>query len=135
MIKTIILAIDPALTTTGYSIFQIKNKTYIQLEYGRFKLDNNLNYFDRIITVKVQLDKLLSKYKITDVVIEDIHYQARSGIKVYKKLAQMQFYLLYYFFNLQICTSLVQVNSWRHLVCKFYGLENAKKKYMVQIYL
>lgn len=122
-----IMVCDQSINTFGFAIFEA-GAEYKLIKYGVIQLNTKIHYFKRILTIDDTLDKLINQYKINQVMIEEI--QKQKGVTTYKKLAALQFYLQYFFFNRQIpFQEPVHVSTWRTRDVKnLLELPNGAKK-------
>lgn len=90
-----VLALDQASRTSGWSVFDDGKL----LEYGKFTADQT-DIGDRLYYIRKQVINLIDKYKIDEVVFEDIQLQGNvaNNIATFKALAEV-FGVLYELFT------------------------------------
>ena len=90
-----VLALDQASRTSGWSVFDDGKL----LEYGKFTADQT-DIGDRLYYIRKQVINLIDKYKIDEVVFEDIQLQGNiaNNVATFKALAEV-FGVLYELFT------------------------------------
>lgn len=88
--KGFILSLDAATNTTGWAVL---NKYGQLLESGYFTVDKKLSLMKRIEQSLQEIEKLIKKYKIEIIALEDI--QLEYNTIVFKTLAMLRGILLY----------------------------------------
>lgn len=66
----IILGIDPGLRKTGYGVIEKKGNTYRLLESGIIKLEKIPDLHDRLLSLYLAIENILSKYRPSCISIE-----------------------------------------------------------------
>lgn len=128
----IILASDQSITSYGYSIIELSSNKYNVLQYGVIKLDTDIDYFQRILTLQPILDNIIKEFRVNEFVLEDIQMQ-KKAVTVYRKLCFLLCYIQLYCHDRDIPFEVVQVNQWRKKVVKNQlGLENGSKNELYQ---
>jgi len=118
----IILALDAATQTTGFSVFKNKQLT----KYGEIKSSGSLTekrIFDMIEKIKKTID--LEQPDL--IVIEDIQQQGAQGFQTFKILAQLQGALIYIFEQLHKKYVFTYASTWRHY-CNIGGRDRKSQK-------
>ncbi len=69
-----ILGIDPGLTRTGFGIIDISNETFKLVDCGIIKPNNKDKLEKRLLTIFIDMSKILEQYKPTIVSIEEVFY-------------------------------------------------------------
>lgn len=82
-----ILAVDQA-RNGGWAVYDYENKTLI--DYGGFSVPSKFEYKVAIYKIKVFLKSIIDKYNISNVFLENIHYEKRAGLSVYEKLSMLK---------------------------------------------
>lgn len=86
-----ILCVDQSLDKFGYCIINVNENKCVIKQYGVIRLNQKINYFDRIVSLNIVLDNLIKEFSIDAIQAEDI--QMQRGVTTYKKLASLLFYL------------------------------------------
>lgn len=109
----VILALDQATHTTGWSLWQDTELT----EFGKFSFDD-ISILQRIHKVCVQLQIMIIKYKPDKIVFEDIQMQGMiNNVQTFKALAQLQGAIVEICYQQKIPYEIISPNEWRS-ACK-----------------
>lgn len=128
-----ILAVDQALNVSGVSYFI--NDTLI--EYGLIENNDKLSYIEKIILLRNKIDKLIDKYQIDILAIEDTYVY--KNVEVYKKLSILLGTLQILAYEKGIPILVVSAVEWKKHACildkkgresqKLAGLIKIREKY------
>lgn len=100
----IIIGIDPGYAITGYGIVKYLNNKFKVLDYGTIRTRPDTPFEKRLLIISEELEKLLNKYDITNMAVEELFFSrntttalgtahargvamltgARSGVEVYE---------------------------------------------------
>lgn len=105
-----LLSLDQASHISGWAVFE-DNKL---IEYGKIEA-NQSDIGDRLYYIKQEVLKLINKYNIDEVVLEDIQYQNNVGnnVQTFKILAELLGVLIETFTELKIPNSATLASSWK----------------------
>lgn len=105
-----LLALDQASHITGWSIFTDGKL----IEYGKITA-NQSDIGERLFYIKTEVLKLIDKFSVTEVVLEDIQMQSNIGNNVitFKTLAELLGVLIEAFTELKIPNSAILASSWK----------------------
>ena len=81
-----ILGLDAATRKTGYSILNEKMEI---IEYGLIRTISTENV-ERMKEIYEQIDAILSKYPISNIVVEDVPVNTHNNLKTGKDLSVLQ---------------------------------------------
>ena len=71
----IILGIDPGIADTGFGVIEKKIDNSLNcLEYGSIKTKAGIDLADRLVTLNLQLDQIINKYKPQIVAVEQLFF-------------------------------------------------------------
>ena len=73
-----ILGIDPGLATTGYGIIDIKGSKYSICDYGIISTPADKTLAERLEIIASAFKKILTKYKINEVAIEELFFNSNT---------------------------------------------------------
>lgn len=81
-----LLALDQATVITGWAVFEDEKL----IDYGKFKAEHN-RMGDRLYYIRKQIEQLIEKYSINEIVFEDIQLQSNvvNNVDTFKKLAEV----------------------------------------------
>jgi crossover junction endodeoxyribonuclease RuvC len=81
-----ILGIDPGLENTGWGVinYELRINTYELIKCGVIKTSNKDSSVDRLGVIYQELEKIIKKYRVTEMAIETLFFakNAKSAIKV-----------------------------------------------------
>ncbi|MGL5765339.1 MAG: crossover junction endodeoxyribonuclease RuvC [Sarcina sp.] len=122
-----VLALDQALTITGFAVFSEKNlEKYGVLNLGDIARDKELMVeekdYERTMNVKMFLNKMIKAYDINFVVLEDV--QAQKNVNTFKKLASLQGVLKQRLYENEIPFKVYKPSEWR----KILGIKGNKRE-------
>lgn len=108
-----LLALDQASHITGWSIFQ-EDKL---IEYGKI-VANQGDLGERLYYIKQEVLKLIDKYNIDEIVMEDIQMQNNiiNNVQTFKTLAELFGVLYETFTELKIPNSAILASSWKSVL-------------------
>lgn len=118
----IYLALDQALQTTGFAIFD--NKTLI--EQGSFTIPAGKPIEERLFTFFDKLDALKAVYNFEHLFFEDIQYQ--NNAETYKKLAFCQASILLWCYNNSMEYTILSPSHWRKTIKSKHGFEFGRSR-------
>ena len=126
------LALDQALNTTGWAVFE-DNKL---LETGTFQTKSSSPIEQRLGMIWSNLDTLLEAYNFEYLFFEDIQQQ-RGNVETYKKLAYTQAaILLWCYWKGNVPYSILAPSHWRKIIKENYkvtfGRARAEQKKAAQ---
>lgn len=117
-----ILALDQALGTTGYCIFN-----NIELEtVGHFKTVSSKPIEERLCEIMRKLNELLNQYEFEHLVFEDI--QKQTNISTYCKLAYVQAAVMIWCYNQNIKFTILSPSHWRKILKENYTIVFGRKR-------
>ena len=109
--KMKILALDQSSKETGWSIFDSESKEL--LDFGLISI-NYSNLEKRLFYLREEVRKLIEKYNIEKVYLEDIQLQKiTNGVTTYKVLAEVIGVLLELFYELNVSFELIFSTTWK----------------------
>ncbi len=112
----IYLALDQALQTTGWAIFNDKQL----IQYGHFTIPANKPIEQRLNLFTKELMKLEEKYNFKDVFFEDIQYQ--NNAETHKKLAFIQATIMIWCYNTEHKFTILAPSHWRSVLKSKYNI-------------
>lgn len=119
----IFLALDQALQTTGYAIFE-DNKL---IKWGTFSTTPSLPIEERLYTIQQELTKLDQYYNIGHVFFEDTQKQA--NLDTYKRLCYVQSVIMVWCRNRGgIKYTILSPSHWRKLLKDKYKINWGRKR-------
>lgn len=117
---SIYLALDQALQTTGWCLFDSNGKV---VQYGAFTIPASKAIESRLYDLWQHLDDIVNKIesdKKIKIVFEDI--QSQQNIQTFKKLAYCQASILLYCYNKDYKYSTLSPSQWRKIIKDKYGI-------------
>ncbi len=80
----IILGIDPGTKISGYGLIEVKERSYIPIDYGCIRPPADLKLSDRYLIIFNSVEELIDKYQPHVLVVETqyIHKNVQSAIKL-----------------------------------------------------
>ena len=104
-----ILALDLSTKSSGWSVFE-EDKL---IDYGCIGA-GSANLFHRIDVMTSELEKILQKYKLNHVYIEDVYPEdVHSNIQVYKALVYLQGFILHLLDKYNLSHTFYTASEWR----------------------
>lgn len=86
-----ILSLDPSTKSTGLAIFQDQEPIYYTCITA-----SSTNIYHRIDKMILEIEKILDKYKIDKIVIEDVYPEdIHNNLTIYKSLIYLQGFILH----------------------------------------
>ncbi len=116
----ICLALDQALQTTGFAIFQDNQL----IDYGHFNIAGNKSIEIRLNAIMKELSNLENKYNFQDIFFEDI--QKQTNIETYKKLCYVQATIMIWCYNTGHNFSILSPSHWRSVLKEKYKISFGK---------
>lgn len=107
-----LLALDQSSRVTGWAVF---DGDKLQ-EYGKFEFDSSIPIGTRLHLIKKQVNGLISKYQIEELVLEDIQFQTNvvNNVQTFKTLAEVFGVIIELCEELKLPWSAVLASSWKH---------------------
>lgn len=126
-----LLALDQASRITGYAIFEDGNLK----AYGKITADQE-DVGVRLVYIRNEVLKLIEKYHIDEVIMEDIQLQNNVGnnVQTFKVLAEVFGVLYELFTELKIPNSAVLASTWKSAL-SIKGRVRADQKKNAQIFI
>lgn len=118
-----ILALDQALKTTGYAIFDNKKP----IEWGIFSIPANLSMEKRLLEIIQYINELYSIHEFSRLFLEDIQLQAGNVI-TYKHLAYVQATILLWCSFNNIEYQILAPSHWRKILGGNFGRKREEQK-------
>ena len=110
----LVLALDQASRTTGYSIW----KDDQLIKYGKIIYDDK-DALTRIVKLGDRIDEIISKLSIDNLVIENIQLEhGTNNVAAFQILAQLQGVLAYVAHKNNIPITILRPTEWRS-ICNF----------------
>lgn len=107
----IILALDQSSKETGWSIFNSESKEL--MDFGLISI-NYSNLERRLYSLREEVKKIIEKYNVEKVYLEDIQFQKiMNGVTTYKVLAEVIGVLIELFYELNIPFELIIASVWK----------------------
>lgn len=105
-----LLALDQASHVSGYAIFT--NGELVK--YGKISADHD-DLGERLVYIRDQVESLIDKYKIDEIVFEDIQLQGNvsNNVKTFKILAEVFGVLDALFFEKNLPRTAILSASWK----------------------
>ena len=106
-----LLALDQSSCITGWAVF-VDDKLEA---HGKFEYSSSVPIEDRLYQLRSQVRDLVSRFEITEVVLEDIQLQNNvvNNVQTFKTLAEVFGVLSELFVELKIPQSAVLASSWK----------------------
>lgn len=118
-----ILALDLSTKNSGYSVYNGQEL----VDYGCINAGSP-NLFHRIDKMVDELDKILKKYTIDHVYIEEVYPEdVHNNIQVYKALVYLQGYILHKLDDFNLKHTFFLPNEWR-AKCKIHTGRGIKRE-------
>lgn len=89
----IVMGIDPGFARIGYGILNYENDKYKVIEYGSITTEAGIKFSRRLYKIADELEKLLQKYKVDAVAIEDLFFNTNTKTAI--NVAQARGVILY----------------------------------------
>ena len=118
----IILALDQALETSGYCVFDKGNI----VESGTFKVDKNQEIHGRLVKFAGNLTRLHERFHFDFVAFEGIQYQ--NNAETHKKLAYVQATLILWCYDKGIRYTIIPPSAWRCELGGNFGKNRKEQK-------
>lgn len=115
-----ILALDQALQTTGWAVFE--NSKLI--DYGHFTIPANKPIEQRLSTLMQKLSLIEDEFNFEDVFFEDI--QAQQNKETYKKLAYVQAAVMIWCYSTEHKFNILPPSHWRSILKEKYKINFGK---------
>lgn len=127
-----ILALDQSSRITGWAVFD----GHDLCEYGKIVYDSAIPIEERLYKLRNKVADLIDKYKIDEVVLEDIQLQNNvvNNVQTFKTLAEVYGVLSELCYELNIPQSAVLASSWKHTL-GIKGANRAAQKKNAQDYV
>lgn len=124
------LSIDASTTCIGYSVWDGDKL----VDYGKLKpTEKNLEWRERILDFIPQLQSIIDKYKIKEVVMEDVPlFKKKGGASVLVLLGALQGALMVLYATNKITLTLIPVSTWRSQI-GLYDTSDGKKRDALKI--
>lgn len=103
----IVLALDQALETSGYGVFENNNL----IHSGTFKVNKDQEIHERLVEFAGNLSKLHERFCFDFVAFEGIQYQ--NNAETHKKLAYVQATLILWCYDKGIRYTIIPPSAWR----------------------
>lgn len=126
-----LLALDQASRVSGWAFFQDGELK----EFGKISVsDNDLG--ERLYKIRTEVQKLIDKFQIDEIVFEDIQLQKNVGnnVKTFKTLAEVFGVIYELATELNIKNSAVLAGTWKS-VLHIKGQQRAEQKRNAQLYV
>lgn len=130
-----LLALDQSSHITGWAVFDGDKL----VAHGKISVDDP-DIGERLYKIKTQVIELIDKYKITEVVFEDIQLQTNvvQNVRTFKVLAEVFGVLYETFTELELPNEAVLAASWKSTL-GIRGIDRATQKknaaeYVAKIY-
>lgn len=116
------LALDQALETSGYSIFE-KDKL---INYGSFTISPKQDIQSRLVQFAESLTDLKMRYDFDKLCFEGIQYQ--NNAETHKKLAYVQATVLLWCYENKVEYEILTPSEWRHILGGNFGKTRKEQK-------
>lgn len=105
-----LLALDQSSHITGYAVFENAKLVH----YGKFSVDDD-DVGERLVKIRNNVQGLIDKYVIDELVFEDIQMQAnvQNNVDTFKKLAEVFGVIYELATELEIPNTAVLASSWK----------------------
>lgn len=117
-----VLALDQALRTTGWSVFDDREL----VRHGTFTVRSDADISDRLVSFMGYVDALNDAFSPDVVVFEDI--QEQRNISTFKTLAMVQAALLIYCSTHMLRYEVLAPSHWRRLLGGNFGKSRPEQK-------
>ena len=126
-----LLALDQSSRITGWAVFDGDKL----IAYGKISVDDP-DIGERLYKIKTQVIELIDKYKITEVVFEDIQLQTNvvQNVRTFKVLAEVFGVLYETFTELELPNEAVLAASWKSTL-GIRGTDRAAQKKNAAVYV
>lgn len=118
----IYLALDQALQTTGWAIYQDDQL----IEFGHFNIPAGKAIEQRLFAIMKHLSELENKFNVQYIFFEDI--QSQQNKETYKKLAYVQAAIMIWCYNTDHKFSILSPSHWRSLLKDKYKINFGKAR-------
>lgn len=118
----VVLALDQALRTTGYAVFQGEELA----DYGTFTVDSSLPMEERLHQLMLDIKSLKSKYKPDIICFEDI--QDQHNIQTFKTLAYVQAAIMIFCALTKSQYVVMSPSHWRKVLGGQFGKKRDEQK-------
>lgn len=116
----IYLALDQALQTTGWAIFDDLSL----ITYGHFTISGSKSIEVRLNAIMKELSNLENKFNFQDIFFEDI--QSQQNKETYKKLSYVQAAIMIWCYNTEHKFSILSPSHWRSILKEKYKINFGK---------
>lgn len=120
----IYMGIDASSTCIGYSVFD----NHKLIDYGKIKPIKSNDWRERIEDMSEKIPKIIDKYNIDKVYIEDVPLMGKGGMKTLVILGAVQGLLINIFNSRHIIMEYISVSSWRSNLNLFTGDKKGLKR-------
>lgn len=116
------LALDQALQTTGYAIFEDEQL----IKWGTFSINSSLPIEEKLYSIQHQLTLLNWDYKIDYIFFEDT--QKQINLDTYKKLCYVQAAVMLFCKQTNIKYDILSSSHWRKILKDKYNIAWGSKR-------
>lgn len=117
-----VLALDQALRTTGYAVFNGQEL----IAYGTFEVDIKLPIEERLHEFMLKVKQLKAEYSPDIVIFEDI--QEQHNIQTFKTLAYVQAAMLIFCALTKTSYKIYSPSQWRKILGGCFGRKRDEQK-------
>lgn len=117
-----ILALDQALETSGYSVFEHGEL----INYGSFIVSPKQDIQKRLVSFAENLSDLKVRYDFDKLYFEGIQYQ--NNAETHKKLAYVQATILLWCHENNVSYEILAPSEWRHILGGNFGKTRKEQK-------
>lgn len=111
----IYLALDQAVKTTGYAIFEDEKL----VAYDNFTISSSKPIEQRLQMFIQKLNEIANGYGVQEIIFEDIQYQ--NNAETYRKLAYIQAAIIIWCYNRDFKFTILKPSHWRATLKSEYG--------------
>ena len=124
-----LLALDQSSHITGYAVFENAKLVH----YGKFSVNDD-DVGERLVKIRNNVQDLIKKYEIDELVFEDIQMQTniQNNVDTFKKLAEVFGVIYELATELNIPNSAVLASSWKSTL-KVRGKDRPEQKRNAQV--
>ena len=127
---TIILALDQASRTSGWSVFQEDQL----VASGAFTYEDD-DFSLRLVKIRKKVISLIEQYNVNKILLEDIQLQGQTNnVETYRKLAEVRGVLSELATELNIPHEIIHSQTWKS-VLDIKGRDRATQKRNAQAYV